>query len=257
MNAIGTILRDAAGLRQTLGAAAAARWMLAIATKFPKVRKSGTLQPADRTMGDRPRLLRHRTGARARAAGINLVTGVREVWVRDAYLRDNWLVLPPGGTVVDLGGNRGLFTLLALASHPQNRCITVEADASFVRLIESNLKLNGWEDRCQLHAGVIGEPLGVLETASPKDLSPAIDQQEIADSISGRIDFLKVDIEGSEYGVLTPDSPLLQLADQVAMEVHDLQEPLEVLLRTLDDAGFEHRLIDQNPVNAILQARRR
>src|SRR5690606_21297442 len=85
-----------------------------------------------------------RVGFDGRAALVRLGsitdrTGLREVWLRDSYGLGR--VAGRLGTVVDLGGNIGMFTLRAagLAS----RVITVEPVPDNVAMIRRNLELAG------------------------------------------------------------------------------------------------------------------
>ena len=66
--------------------------------------------------------------ARARLFGEQVISGIREIWVRDVYLNRGILSIAPDATVVDLGANAGNFTMLALAHGSGVRCVSVEAD---------------------------------------------------------------------------------------------------------------------------------
>src|ERR1700677_758847 len=120
------IASDFRGLCRVCGPIVALRWLLAIVLNIKACRRAGNLQPADAALGDGPFHARLRN-ARAILSGRQVLTGIREIWVRDPYLND-FLSIPENATVVDLGANMGLFTTLALASGGGVRVLAVEAD---------------------------------------------------------------------------------------------------------------------------------
>src|ERR1700734_723266 len=116
MSHLKTIAADALGISRVCGLTTAVRWLGCIAMTMPQCRQTRNLQPADRRMGDGPFSVA-RSGARARLGGPQVFSGIREIWVRDVYLRGDYLRIPRGASVVDLGANMGNFTCLALAQH--------------------------------------------------------------------------------------------------------------------------------------------
>ena len=86
----------------------------------------------------------------------------------------------------------------------------------------------------------------VLDDASSQDGTrvPSCTLTEILDRVEGEIDFLKVDIEGSEYSTfLTSPVETLRRVRRVAMEFHplytlDAPQPQD-LIRHFESAGFE------------------
>src|ERR1700677_3446502 len=105
LRSIRIIASDFRGLCRVCGPVVALRWLLAIIFHFKACRRSSNLQPADAALGDGPFHLRLRN-ARATVAGKHVLTGIREIWVRDPYLND-FLTIPENATVVDLGANMG------------------------------------------------------------------------------------------------------------------------------------------------------
>src|SRR5687768_10363700 len=99
---------DFNGLRRVCGNAFAVRWLAAVARHFPTCLKTRNLQAADLAFGRGP--VGAKFGhAQAQLVGDSIVTGVREIWVRDCYLGDGFLTIPDGSTVVDIGANFGTF----------------------------------------------------------------------------------------------------------------------------------------------------
>ena len=77
--------------------------------------KTKNLQPADRALGIGPYHVR-RGNAIATLKCNNVISAIREIWVRDVYLKNDFLKIPDEGIVVDLGANVGNFSVLALSS---------------------------------------------------------------------------------------------------------------------------------------------
>src|ERR1700722_13209476 len=98
MNQLKIIASDARGIARRCGWWVAARWLWCIALTLPACLKTRNLQPADIRMGNGPFLV-DRDGAQAQLTGQQVFSGIREIWVRDVYLRDNYLAIPKGALV--------------------------------------------------------------------------------------------------------------------------------------------------------------
>ena len=165
------------------------------------------------------------------------------MYVRDVYLHNGWLDIPPGSTVVDLGANMGNFTNLALAFHSSIRVIAVEPSECLNRAFHKNVELNNASNRVRLVRAFMGE-------ATTKQLSCQADDPCYAGAVfinegkflkeSGiaKIDFLKCDIEGSEFGLLSRNSKLLAMSQRIAIEVHAFAGNPKVFIQMLLDTGF-------------------
>ena len=171
--------------------------------------------------------------------------------------------LRPGMTVVDVGANHGLFSLEA--AHlvgPAGRVFAFEPTPATLELLRSNLRANGLE-RVATLAEAGGEAPGVarlrvhrertgLNTLAAGDITwnrrvlvadavvevPITTIDLAAEALGlGRIDFLKVDVEGFELGVIRGAREMLEArrVDRILLEVRDLTcrnagvEPGEVL----------------------------
>lgn len=64
-------------------------------------------------------------------------------------------------TLLDIGANVGLIGLQAVASGLVGRCIAVEPDPVNFALLAANVRLNGLEDRFELHPVALGDRRGV------------------------------------------------------------------------------------------------
>ncbi len=261
MGHLKVIMSDAMGLARVCGPMVALRWLLAIATRFGEVRRKGNLQPADLAMGAGPYTCRLGK-ARARLSAPKVVSGIREIWVRDVYLRGGFLTINDGDQIVDLGCNKGNFTCLALGHGPAVRCVSVEVNTDQVARLRSQLELNGFADRTQVVHAFVGRDRAQSEKL--RDLIgdagrgvEIISEDELIERCGiERIDFLKCDIEGSEFDLLTEDSRLLAMTRQIGIEVHKDVGDAEAFLAMLERQGFEVNRGMENHEAIVVTARR-
>src|SRR6186713_2915399 len=102
MSIAGKILADSLGIARTCGPGTALNWLSCISRSARECARVRNLQPADRLMGRGPFTVK-RGGVRARLTGEQVFSGIREIWVRDVYLKSDFLRIEPGSWVVDLG----------------------------------------------------------------------------------------------------------------------------------------------------------
>jgi FkbM family methyltransferase len=252
------VLSDFFGLTRVAGPVVSVRWLLAILLTLPKCFRQRNLQPADLAMGHGPFAVRLGK-SRAKLAGEYAISGAREIWVRQVYMGDGFLEIKDGATVVDLGSNMGNFSALALGHGPRVRLVAVEADPLMCDKFTHTMRVNGWEDRAQLVNGFVGGTTqSQVELRGRFSAVPTLSEQELLDRAGiQRIDFLKVDIEGSEFELLTRESRLLAVADQLAIELHTTLGDADAFLRMLEELGFELGPAKIDAVTHIQQARRR
>jgi FkbM family methyltransferase len=150
-------------------------------------------------------------------------------------------------TVVDVGANVGYFSLWWLSRFPRNKVIAVEPMPNNFSLLERNRMLNPDKDfhviNCAMRSqgghvilhfdrsdsfttsASILQGTGGGDEISVKAISLA---QLVADFHLSRIDFLKLDCEGSEYDILYHcDGALLDSIWCIAMETHPGAEAAE------------------------------
>ncbi|MGH3218875.1 MAG: FkbM family methyltransferase [Streptosporangiaceae bacterium] len=182
-----------------------------------------------------------RTGARFDAPGRAVISlpaaytaGAREMYCRNVYLRTGF-VMPRTGWVLDLGANRGLFSVWAAVAGAQ--AVAVEAQEGFGPQIRYLAEHNGVADRVHVEIAVVGGIVTAGATAGvvaddqrwaatshgtpQRPVGLSVPQLMSAYQIA-RIALLKVDIEGGEFAVFGGDEDLrwLDQVDQVVLEVH-------------------------------------
>jgi FkbM family methyltransferase len=250
LNYLKSISRDAMGISRACGPLVAIRWLLCIGVTLPECLRTGNLQPADRRMGDGPFAVT-RGAACAQLIGRQVFSGIREIWVRDVYLRNDYLEISKGALVVDLGANLGNFTNLALAQHPDVRVIAVEPSLTLSESLRSSVAHNGWTDRTSIIRAFVGATTEVqAKVADSPDYmgAPSLTENGFLDEFGiTHIDFLKCDIEGSEFFMLERGSRILAITQNLAIEVHVWGGPVPAFLDRVEKAGFEIGSIQKDP----------
>lgn len=228
----------------------AARWALALLRTFPAVLRTQTLVTADAAWIKRGGVFTP-AGIRVRLPG-HLTAGAREMYCRNVYLRSG-LTMPDDGWVLDLGANRGLFSVWAACGGA--RAVAIEAQQKFADETRLLAAENHVADRVEtLTAMVSGgardaEPVGVLaDDARWASATHAVGGRPASVSIGqvmeqygiDRVGLMKVDIEGGEFSVFSPAGNLgwLDQIDQIALEVHPPFGDVGAVVETLRGHGF-------------------
>ncbi|MDE2348513.1 MAG: FkbM family methyltransferase [Gammaproteobacteria bacterium] len=239
---IRSILRDAQGIASVCGWPVALRWLISIAITLPACVRARNLQPADRRMGNGPFPVARGT-ARAELRGPQVFSGLREIWVRDVYLKDDFLTILEDALVVDLGANLGNFTNLALAQHRDVRVVAVEPSLTLSQSLRASVNGNRWLERVAIKRAFVGTSTTVQATvATDPDHSgaPFLAEEDFLDEFKiDHVDFLKCDIEGSEFFLLEPKSKLLSITQNLAIEIHAWGGSVAHFLEHLRSIGFE------------------
>jgi FkbM family methyltransferase len=175
----------------------------------------------------------------------------------------------PGDVVVDLGGNIGIFTRYAYHMGA-SKIITFEPDRRYFEILKQNAPANA-----VLFNAAIGDQLGTLTLTESSHLGgsnlwhqkdPTVTQYDVnlytldyilETGLIDRIDFLKVDIEGSELIALKgiSDENLSKIRN-VAVEYHhehlNFNEDLRnEFISRFNRLGFNSYLLFCGPNNAL------
>ncbi len=256
------VLRDVIRLWRICGCTVAARWVAAIVLTMRAVLRRKDLQSADALLGEGPFLIilpEH--NAHFLVGGPNVISGIRELYCRDVYLRRGVLRIEPGDLVVDLGANMGNFTILALACGA-SRVVAVEPSTEMNERFARNLSLNkGFRGRVTLVRAFVGKESGkqaALRCDPRYADAPFISEYDVLEQVGSSIDFPKCDIEGAEFGLMTSDG-LFSRARKIAVEVHAFAGSPSSFVGFLEQHGFviHHRKLDCDGSATVLASRTR
>lgn len=173
---------------------------------------------------------------------------VREIFKRKHYGK------PPTGIVIDLGANIGAFSLYAARTATQ--VFAFEPESSNFEQLKKNTELNR---ALPIHifkkagggkSGDASLSLGQINKGAASLVFRRSDAQEQVETLTldhilslcglSHVDFLKVDIEGSEYGLLENASiHTLRRISTVVMETHRVKgKDVRDIITKLENAGF-------------------
>jgi FkbM family methyltransferase len=251
------LLREIHGVSRIASPSETVRYVVDIAATLPRIIRARTLMPADQRAAGR--VFRFRvSGTQIELPG-DLFSSAREIYGRGVYFAMPQFSIHPGDTVVDLGANQGVFTVLA--GRIARKVIAIEAQSGFCKAIQDNAKRNDCSGAVVVEFGILGSSTGIfadntsLVNASHYDgvRPPELSMSDVLQrNRVDRVDFLKIDIEGSEFALLRDAAAWLPTVRKIAMEVHtDFGDPseLEALLKR---EGFETALLSAD----LLPARR-
>jgi FkbM family methyltransferase len=188
----------------------------------------------------RPVIYRLRNGVSFHVvAGTLDVQIINEVWVDRVYALRPDFAIRPGWTVVDLGSHKGSFAILAATSAPGVRVYAFEPAPQNFDLLRQNIELNALSNLQCFNVAIGGrDGKRVLHLYSKHFLHSfytrpdAAPCEEVPVEVwslgralgvsQGRIDLLKVDIEGMEFEALFACLPAdLDRVERIVLECHD------------------------------------
>jgi FkbM family methyltransferase len=241
------LVRELLALSRVADARTLSRYLWSIARNFRSIIGSRSLVPADRDMGSVARIFRPPMGYPVILRGSDF-SSARELYARRVYFAEQGFDLQPGDIVVDLGANVGVFTVLA--ARCCRRVIAVEAQKRFIPRIEELLALNGCADRATVLHGIVGPATGIFSSSDNLPIAeapPELDLTQVFDTHDlAQVDFLKIDIEGSEFDLFRSDVNWLGRVQRIAMEVHPEYGSPKDLAAVLLTEGFRVSLFDND-----------
>ena len=241
MRNLAKLYHDFRGLVRVCGLWVALRWMFYVHFHLLGILRSGNLQLADRAMGEGPfKVNLRKYKCKFKIAGPGCVAGIREMYVRDVYLGTSWLNFEPHDTVLDLGANMGNFTNMALAMEPTLHVIAVEPSASLNRIFTKSVGLNhGHLARTTLIRAILGDSCEqIVGDANYTDAERLTEEQLLERAKFPKVDFIKCDIEGGEFKLLTRNSKLLAMTKALACEVHGEVGDIEAFVANVENCGL-------------------
>lgn len=245
------ICTDFVGLMRVCGLVIAVRWIIAVAFGVRTILRTRNLQSVDRSLGPGPFAINYPTARNQFAvSGAGVLSGVREMYVRDCYLLGGILAIRNGDNVIDLGANVGNFTNLALAHGDAVKVVAVEPNLACNRAFEESVGLNpGFRNRVNLIRGFLGEQCEhhrrqMRDDANYRDAEWLSVSRLLEKAGIDRIDFLKCDIEGGEFAALGAGSRIVDMAQALAVEIHAFAGNVDEMVVSLRARGLipRHRV---------------
>jgi FkbM family methyltransferase len=155
--------------------------------------------------------------------------------------------------VVDLGANIGVFGAHILRLYPDAEIIAFEPHPANVEVLRRCIQANRGGQGWQLVAACAGVEDGTVELSVDDEFTTARVDSSAPSTIAvpavdvfpflADLDFLKIDIEGSEWHLLEDARFRLVPARVVALEYHDFRcpepDPRSLAQRRLEEAGYE------------------
>lgn len=258
MNRVSQFLGEYTDLSRTLYPKDFLSVLMKTAVQFPTILRCKNLSPLDSAMS---RDMEVRVGHSRLAIPIRQIDRmlmddsptfgtVREMYARNCYLKHLSLA-PPLKAVLDLGANRGMFSLLALIDLGAEVVVGVEPatdyDPVFKLLLESN---NCSMRRAPRYLKLVASES--TERAAPEQYVsiPTIMREQ---SIT-RFDLVKMDIEGGEKDVFA-EPQWLAAIDHLTMELHPQHVgDLSSIPAALERYGFEYRLMGRHGEPANIES---
>lgn len=168
--------------------------------------------------------------------------------------------------IVDCGSNIGMSILFFKALYPEARIIGFEPDEQAYALLKRNIASNGLTG-VQVHRAAVGmedstvdffvdpEWSGSLNSSTNRNLMPkkrmVVQQVRLSTFIDGRVDLLKLDVEGAEAAVLQDlvSSGVISNVDQIIAEydhhIDENNDKFSEFLSQLEENGFGYQVATQ------------
>lgn len=192
--------------------------------------------------------------------GPNYYTLYKDIFVQRIY---HFEAQRPDPLILDCGSNIGVSILYFKETYPQARIIGFEPDPVIFSYLEKNIVRNGLTDVQTIQAALAGEE-STLDFYSDEKHSSHLAKHtpsappggwtrhdvpcvRLRDHLTESVDFLKMNIEGAEWEVLSDSEDRLRLVREMVIEYHHLpglQRTLHKILELLHRQRFEYLIND-------------
>ena len=156
--------------------------------------------------------------------------------------------------IIDCGANIGLSTIYFKKIYSNSTIISFEPDKYIFDILQSNINSLGLKNVTLInkglsdHDGVVnffseGADGGRVALETDNKNINKIEVTKLSSYLDEEIDFLKIDIEGSEINVIKEISNKLHNIKNIFIEYHSAsskKQELDVILKILSDNGFRY-----------------
>lgn len=191
----------------------------------------------------------------------NLLHMFREVFI---YLDYYFKPSSPSPFIIDCGANIGVSLIFYKLLYPKARIIAFEPETMAFKALTANVRNNNFKDVELVNQAVSERPgkisffvdgqdqASLLSSTVEGRLSKGVRSEAeavlLSDYFDRRVDFLKMDIEGSEESVIAElaSRGKLGLINEMVLEYHHHINPeedrLSRMLKILEDHGFGYQI---------------
>lgn len=156
--------------------------------------------------------------------------------------------------IIDCGSNIGLSIIYFNKLYPGSSIIGFEADQNLYNICKKNLETFNIKN-IQLENAAVWKNEGVVKFKTDNNLGGKITDESSNEKLSEvktvklskylnrKIDFLKIDIEGSEFEVLNECQDYLHQVQRLFVEYHSSlhqEQQLDEILKIIKKAGFKY-----------------
>lgn len=166
--------------------------------------------------------------------------------------------------IIDCGANVGSSIYYFKKRFPNAKILAFEPDGTVFEVLQQNVKSMGVQDVELINQAVLntegtvnfysdGTDAGSIMQGNSKGKLVQVQATRLRSYLTTKVDFLKLDIEGSESLVLQDCADLLGNVDKIFIEYHSVynkKQELDIILKLLSDHGFRYFIEQVNIFNA-------
>lgn len=175
---------------------------------------------------------------------IGFIYAVKEIFIDEYYK----IRLKPNSYIIDCGANIGLSVIYLKRAFPDSKIIAFEPDEKNFELLNYNINAFGFKN-VEIRKQAVWVEQTNLSFTNDGTMSSKIDSSgnhivkaiRLKDLLIQPVDFLKIDIEGAEYAVLTDIKDSLYQVSNLFIEYHgyfNQNNELIEILQIVNNAGF-------------------
>jgi FkbM family methyltransferase len=186
---------------------------------------------------------------------ISFYGSYKEIFVDEIY---RFHAATDSPVIIDCGANYGTSVVYFKTLYPNARITAVEADPFIFTILKKNIGARGLSDVVLIDRAVSkdrnpatfyteGSDAGRVHALDGARATQTVESVTLDDLLSDHCDFLKLDIEGSETGVLLSCKKLANVS-KLFVEYHsfaDCDQTLADLLEKLSENGFRYYIHSQ------------